>query len=49
MQQEKLEHLDREIVVEMVSEICIYEDTIKIVYNFSDELETLLGTYAEIQ
>lgn len=43
LQCEKLEHLDRQIVVEMVSMIEIYEnDTIKILYNFSNELETLL-------
>lgn len=40
----KLEHLDREIVVEMISMIYIYENnTVKIIYNFSDELEVLLG------
>ena len=40
----KLYQLDRETVVEMISMIYIYEDNkIKIVYNFSDELETLLG------
>ena len=38
-----LDCLDRKIVVEMVSMIYVYEDNrIKIVYNFSDELETLL-------
>ena len=43
LQYEELYHLDREIVVEMISMIYIYEDnTIKIVYNFSNELETLL-------
>jgi len=41
--QERLDHLDRETVVEMISMIYVYEDdVIKIVYNFSDELETLL-------
>ena len=43
LNQEPLEHLDRETVVEMISMIYIYKDnTIKIVYNFSNELETLL-------
>ena len=33
-------HLDRDMVVEMLSMIYVYEDnTIKIVYNFSEELE----------
>lgn len=40
----KLYQLDRETVVEMISMIYVYKDNkIKIVYNFSDELETLLG------
>lgn len=40
----ELEHLDRETVVEMISMIYVYENkTVKIVYNFSDELELLLG------
>ncbi len=40
----KLDHLDRDIVVEMLSMIYVYEDnTIKIVYNFSEELEALRG------
>lgn len=44
LQYEQLEHLDRQIVVEMVSMIEVFENhTIKIVYNFSDELEVLLG------
>lgn len=43
LQCEQLEHLDRQIVVEMVSMIEVFEnDTIKIVYNFSDELDVLL-------
>ena len=46
MQNEQLEHLDRETVVEMISMIYIYENNqIKIVYNFSDELEALLGSH----
>lgn len=40
---EQLDCLDRETVAEMVSVIYVYADnTIKIVYNFSDELEALL-------
>ena len=47
LQYEKLYRLDRDIVVEMISMIYIYEDnTIKIVYNFSDELEALLNRHA---
>ena len=42
LQYRELSHLDRNIVVEMVSMIYIYEDnTVKIVYNFSDEVEAL--------
>ena len=42
LQYRELSHLDRNIVVEMVSMIYIYEDnTVKIVYNFSDEVEVL--------
>ena len=41
---QKLHHLDRNTVVEMISMIYICEDnTIKIVYNFSDELELFLN------
>lgn len=37
-----IEALDRDIVVEMISEIKVYENRkIKIIYNFSDELEHL--------
>lgn len=44
LQLEKVEHLDRKTVVEMISMIYVYENnTIKIVYNFSDELEALLN------
>jgi hypothetical protein len=39
-----VEKLDRTTVVEMVNMIYIYEDnTIKIIYNFSDELDDLIG------
>lgn len=44
LNQKPLEHLDRQTIVEMVSMIYVYENnTIKIVYNFSDELDTLLN------
>ncbi|MBD5486803.1 MAG: recombinase family protein [Lachnospiraceae bacterium] len=47
LQYEKLYRLDRDIVVEMISMIYIYENnTIKIVYNFSNELEALLNRHA---
>ena len=50
LQFEQLEHLDRQIVVEMVSMIEIFEnDTIKIVYNFSDELDVLLSNAEDFQ
>lgn len=40
LQHQEFHHLDRDMVVEMLSMIYIYEDnTIKIVYNFSEELE----------
>ncbi|MCI8668033.1 MAG: recombinase family protein [Lachnospiraceae bacterium] len=40
-----IEQLDRDIVMEMVHEIKIFEDhKIKIVYNFSDELQDLFKT-----
>lgn len=43
LQCEDIEHLDRETVVEMISMIYVYENnTVKIIYNFSDELEMLL-------
>lgn len=39
-----IESLDREIVVEMISEIKVYENhKIKIIYNFSNELEHLFS------
>ena len=39
----KIEKLDREMVVEMLSMIYVYENhTVKIIYNFSDELDVLL-------
>lgn len=41
-----VEHLDRGIVADMIDMIYIYNNkTIKIVYNFSDELETLLTEF----
>lgn len=41
----QLSCLDREIVVEMVSMIYVYEDNVvKIIYNFSDDLDGLLDT-----
>lgn len=44
MQYGELYRLDREIVVEMISMIYIYEgNKVKIVYRFSDELEALLN------
>ena len=43
LQYEDIEHLDRETVVEMISMIYVYENnTVRIIYNFSDELEMLL-------
>lgn len=40
----KVEHLDRDIVIEMIQKIIIYENNhIKIIYNFSDELNTLFA------
>lgn len=43
LQCEAIEHLDRETVVEMISMIYVYENnTVRIIYNFSDELEVLL-------
>ena len=40
-----IEKLDREIVVEMIHEITVYENhKIKITYNFSGEFETLFKT-----
>ncbi len=44
LRRRELHRLDRDIVVEMISMIYVYEDnTVKIVYNFSDELEALLN------
>lgn len=41
----EIERLDRDIVVEMIHEIKVYENRkIKITYNFSDELQTLFNT-----
>jgi site-specific DNA recombinase len=40
----EIKELDKEIIDEMIDKIYVYEDkTIKIVYNFSDELELLLA------
>lgn len=40
-----IESLDRDIVVEMISEIKVYENRkIKIIYNFSNELENLFSS-----
>ena len=40
-----IEELDRNIVVEMIHEIKVYENhTIRVVYNFSNELEALFET-----
>lgn len=48
LQFEQIEHLDRETVAEMVSMIYVYENgDVKIVYNFSDKLEILLGKSGE--
>lgn len=46
-----IEELDREIIVEMIDEILVYENhKIKIIYNFSDELSNLFSTtYPEIK
>lgn len=45
LQHKAIEKLDRNIVVEMIHEIKIYENNkIKITYNFSNEWETLFGT-----
>ena len=38
----EIKKLDREIIVEMIDQIWVYENRkIKIVYNFSDELEKI--------
>ena len=48
LQRGYIDKLDREIVVDMIDMIYVYEDNvIKIIYNFSDELEALLGTTEE--
>ena len=45
LEKKDIESLDREIIVEMISEILIYEDNrIKIVYNFSNELADLFSS-----
>ena len=38
-----VKELDREIIVAMIKKIYIYNDTIKIIYNFSNDLEVLLS------
>lgn len=44
---EQIDHLDRKTIVEMISMIYVYENhKIKIIYNFSDELEALLNNYS---
>lgn len=41
----EIDELDREIVVEMIDEILVYENRrIKIRYNFSNELEELFSS-----
>lgn len=48
LQNGQLGQLDRETVVEMISMIYIYEgQQIKIIYNFSDELEALLENHEQ--
>ena len=40
LKQKSIDEIDREIVLDMVHEIQVHEDnTIKIIYNFSDELD----------
>ena len=40
-----VDKLDRNIVVEMIHEIKVYENhTIRVVYNFSNELEAIFET-----
>ena len=49
VQCEDIEHLDRETVVEMISMIYVYENhTVKVIYNFSDELEMLLHNQEKV-
>ena len=41
----RIEALDRDIIVEMIHEIKVFEDRrIRIIYNFSDELDHLFDT-----
>lgn len=43
-----IEHLDRDIVVEMLNKIIVYENHhIKIIYNFSEELKSLFSMNVE--
>jgi len=45
-----VEHLNRDIVIEMIHKIYIYEDhRIKIVYNFSSEMDTLFSLSYHLQ
>lgn len=49
LQFERIDHLDRKTVAEMVSMIYVYESgAVKIVYHFSDKLEMLLGKSEEV-
>ena len=49
LEQHSAENLDRDIVVEMLYEIKVYEDRkIEITYNFSDELETLFKSRVSV-
>ncbi len=42
----EIEALDRDIIVEMIHSITVYENRkIQIVYNFSNELEHLFNTF----
>lgn len=45
LEQKQIDEIDRQIVLDMVHEIQVYEEnTIKIIYNFSDELDYLLNS-----
>ena len=45
LEKKEITELTREIIVEMIDSICVYEGKrIKIVYNFSDEYEELMKT-----
>lgn len=48
LERKEVDEIDREIVLDMVHEIQVYEDnTIKIIYNFSDELDHLFDDKIE--